>query len=39
MDGICHDILWNEFEEDGIFRNMSEENETTDCEDGDSDTV
>jgi len=39
MDGTYDDVLWNEFEEDGIVRSESEENEATDCEDGDSDTV
>jgi len=32
------DMLWNGSEEDGNVRRESEEDEGTDCEDGDSDT-
>jgi len=32
------DILWNGSEEDGNVRSECEEDEGTDCEDGDSDT-
>jgi len=31
-------VLWNGIEEDGNFRSECEEDEDTDCEDGDSDT-
>ena len=31
-------IIWNGTEEDGDVRNECEEDEGTDCEDGDSDT-
>ena len=32
------DMLWNGCEEDGDVRSECEEDEGTDCEDGDSDT-
>jgi len=32
------DVLWNGSEEDGHVRSECEEDEGTDCEDGDSDT-
>jgi hypothetical protein len=32
------DMLWNDSEEDGNVRSECEEDEDTDCEDGDSDT-
>ena len=32
-------MLWNDSEEDGNVRREYEENEGTDCEDGDSDTA
>ena len=35
MDGTNDDILWNGSEEDGIFSSDCEEDEATDCEDGD----
>ena len=31
------DVLWNGSEEDGDVRSQCEEDEDTDCEDGDSD--
>ena len=37
MDGT-DDILWNGRAEDGDVRRECEEDEDTDCEDGDSDT-
>ena len=37
VDGT-DDMLWNGSEEFGNVRNECEENEGTDCEDGDSDT-
>jgi len=37
MDGTDDDVLWND-SEDGDVRNECEEDEGTDCEDGDSDT-
>ena len=33
------DALWNDNEEDGVVRSECEEDEGTDCEDGDSDIV
>jgi hypothetical protein len=39
MDGTEDDVLWNDGEEYGIIRSECGEGETTDCEDGDSDTV
>ena len=33
------DMLWNDSEEDGNVRREYEEDEGTDCEDGDSDTA
>ena len=38
MDGTDGDVLWNFGEEDGNVRSECEEDEGTDCEDGDSDT-
>jgi hypothetical protein len=38
VDGTDDDILWNGSEEDGNVRNECEEDEGTDCEDGNSDT-
>ena len=38
MDKTDDDLLWNGREEDWNVRNESEEDEGTDCEDGDSDT-
>jgi hypothetical protein len=38
MDGTGDDMLWNDGEEDGNVRSKCEEDEGTDCEDGDSDT-
>jgi len=32
------DMLWNDNEEDGDIRSKCEEDESTDCEDEDSDT-
>jgi hypothetical protein len=32
------DLLWNGIKEDGHVRSKCEEDEGTDCEDGDSDT-
>ena len=37
MDGTDSDMLWNGSEEDGNVRSEREEDEGTDCEDGDSD--
>jgi hypothetical protein len=37
MDGTDDDMLWNDSEEDGDVRSECEEDEGTDCEDGDSD--
>jgi hypothetical protein len=37
-DGTDDDMLWNGSEEDGNVRSECEEDEGTDCEDGDSDT-
>jgi hypothetical protein len=37
MDGTDDDMLWNGSEEDGNVRIECEDNEGTDCEDGDSD--
>jgi len=37
MDGTNDDMLWNGFEEDGDISEY-EEDEGTDCEDGDRDT-
>jgi len=34
-----NDMLWNDSEEDGNVRSEYEEDEGTDCEDRDSDTV
>ena len=39
LDGTDGDMLWNGSEEDRNVRNECEEDEDTDCEDGDSDTV
>jgi len=33
-----HDMLWNGSEEDGNVRSECEEDEGTDCDDGESDT-
>ena len=38
MDGTSYDILWNGGKEFGNVRRECEEDEGTDCEDGDSDT-
>ena len=38
VDGTDGDVLWNFGEEDGNVRSECEEDEGTDCEDGDSDT-
>ena len=38
MDGTDDGMLWNDSEVDGYVRSESEEDEGTDCEDGDSDT-
>jgi len=38
MDGTDDDMLWNSSEEEGNVRNECEEDEGTDCEDGDSDS-
>ena len=37
MDGTDN-VLWNGSEEDGNVRSEGEEDEGTDCDDGDSDT-
>jgi hypothetical protein len=37
-DEADDDMLWNSSEEDGNVRSECEEDEGTDCEDGDSDT-
>ena len=36
VDGTDDDVLWNCNEEDGNVRSEREEDEGTDCEDGDS---
>ena len=38
MDGAGDDMLWNGCEEDGNVRSEYEKDESTKCEDGDSDT-
>jgi hypothetical protein len=38
VDGTDDDLLWNGIKEDGHVRSKCEEDEGTDCEDGDSDT-
>jgi hypothetical protein len=38
MDRTEDDMLWNGSEQDGDGRSECEEDEGTDCEDGDSDT-
>jgi hypothetical protein len=38
VDGT-NDMLWNDSEEDGDVRSECEEDEGTDCEDGDSGTL
>ena len=38
VDETDDDMLWNGSEEDGDVRNKCEEDESTDGEDGDSDT-
>jgi hypothetical protein len=38
LDGIDDAVLWNDTEEDVNIRSECEEDEGTDCEDGDSDT-
>jgi len=38
VDGTDDNMLWNGSEEDGNVRSECEEDEGTDCEDGDSDT-
>ena len=37
MDGNNDDMLWNGSKEDGNVTSQCEEDESTDCEDGDSD--
>jgi hypothetical protein len=37
MDGTDDDTLWNGSEEDGDVRSWLEEDEGTDCEDGEND--
>jgi len=37
VEEIDDDMLWNGSDEDGHVRSECEENEDTDCEDGDSD--
>jgi hypothetical protein len=39
VDGTDDDMLWNESDEDGFVRSECEEDEGTDCVDGDSITV
>jgi hypothetical protein len=36
VDGTDDDMLWNDSEEDGNVRSECEEDEGTDCEEGDS---
>jgi len=36
VDGTNDEILWNDIEEDGNFGSECEEDEATDCKDGDS---
>ena len=38
VDGTDIDVLWNVCEEDGNVESEDEEDQCTDCEDGDSDT-
>ena len=38
VDGTDDDFLWNDIKENGHVRSECEEDEDTDCEDGDSDT-
>ena len=38
MDGTDDDMLWNSSQEDGNVRSECEKDESTDCEDGDSDS-
>jgi hypothetical protein len=38
MDGTDDDMLWNGSEEDGHVNSECEEDEGTDCEDGECDT-
>ena len=38
MDETDDDMLWNDCEEDGNVTSECEEDEGTECEDGDSDT-
>ena len=38
VDETDDDMWWNGSEEDGDVRSKCEEDESTDCEDGDSDT-
>ena len=38
VEGTDDDMLWSDREEDGDVRTEYEEGESTDCEDGDSDT-
>jgi len=38
VDGTDYYMLWNSSEQDGNVRSECEEDEGTDCEDGDSDT-
>jgi hypothetical protein len=38
VDGTDDDTLWNGSEEEGNVRSECEDDEGTDCEDGDSDT-
>ena len=37
MDGTGDNMLWSDSEEDGDVRSEDEEDEGTDCEDGDTD--
>jgi len=37
-DGTDDDMMWNGSGEDGDIRSECKEDESTDCEDGDSDT-
>jgi len=39
VDGIDDDMLWINGKEDGDVRSECEEDEGTDCEDGDSDSI
>ena len=39
VDGTDDDVLWNDSKEDGDVRSECEEDEGTDCDSGDSNTV